>query len=76
MYVLYFFSAFALASGLLFLFLRIKRPQTIWLGGSFLSFLFNFGMIFVVIFVQQDIMIPLIIIAALFTIFIFSKRKR
>ena len=72
MYVLYFFSAFALASGLLFLFLRIKRPQTIWLGGSFLSFLFNFGMIFVVIFVQQDIMIPLIIIAALFTIFIFT----
>lgn len=68
--IILFFGIFALSSGLLFLYLKLKLPQTIWLGISFLSFLFNFAMIFVVIFVQQDIRFPLIILALLFTIFI------
>lgn len=72
MYIPYFFGILTLSFGLLFLFLKMKRPQTIWLGISFINFLFNFAMIFVVIFLQNDILVPLIIIAVLFTIFIFT----
>lgn len=67
-----FFSILTLLSGLLFFYLNFKHPQTIWLGISFLSFLINFAMIFIVIFIQKDIVIPLVIIAILFTIFIFT----
>lgn len=66
------FSLLTLFFGVIFLYLKLKRPQTIWLGISFLSFLFNFMMIFVIIFIQQDIQLPLIILAILFTIFVFS----
>lgn len=66
------FSLLTLFFGIIFLYLKLKRPQTIWLGISFLSFLFNFMMIFVIIFIQQDIQLPLIILAILFTVFVFS----
>lgn len=69
---MYFLEILALFLGLFFLFLKIKRPQTIWLGISFLSFLLIIGMIFVIIFLQKDIIAPLIILAILFTIFVFT----
>lgn len=65
-----FFSILTLFSGLLFFYLNFKHPQTIWLGISFLSFLFNLSMIFVIIFIQRDFQILLIILAILITIFI------
>lgn len=64
------FSFLTLFFGVIFIYLKLKRPQTIWLGISFLSFLFNFMMIFIIFFTLKDIRLPLIILAILFVIFV------
>jgi len=60
---------FLLALTLLFgggaYYLKRKYPVTIWLGISFIGFLFSFGVLSVALFVQNDITTPLYILAFL-----------
>lgn len=62
------FIIFALFFGFLFLYFKLKLPQTIWLGITFLAFLVNMGMSLVVFLIQINSIIPLTILAILFAI--------
>ena len=54
--------------GLTFLYLKLKHPQTIWLGITFLGSLFHLGLILVVVLVQRNLSTPLVVLAMLFLI--------
>ena len=54
--------------GIMFLYLKLKHPQTIWLGITFLGFLFHLAFILFVVLVQNDQETLLIILAFLFGI--------
>ena len=56
----------------MFLYLKYKVPQTIWLGITLSGFIFNFLLILGVWLVQLDLQRPLIILALLFALGIFS----
>lgn len=65
-----FFSACALFFCFLFLYLKFKAQQTIWLGITFLGFLFNAMMLIGLFLLAQEWRIPLALLAIVFVVFI------
>lgn len=72
MELILFFSVLTLFFGSSFFYLKIKRPQTIWLGFTFLGFLFSFILCISIYLLQHDFRIPLVILAITFVIFSIS----
>lgn len=65
---IYFFGFLTLLFTFIFYYLKTRKPQTIWLGITFLGVLINFMIVIGVLLVQQNLRIPLTILAVLFVV--------